>query len=101
MAVPGWPDQDRSDDALERILADVDHADELWPSRTGAMTTLTRRERECLTACAAGLEYTEAALILGIGLESFKTHMRKARRAMRAKNTVQAVAEALRQGQIS
>lgn len=61
---------------------------------------LTPRETQVIEALSHGLDSEGAADLLGIGLETVKTLTRRARRALRAKNTTHACCEALRQGLI-
>ena len=61
---------------------------------------LTERECQVLTAMSYGMERKDAAALLGISLETVKTRLDHARRALRAKNTTHACCEALRRGLI-
>lgn len=61
---------------------------------------LTAAEARVLEALSRGLTREEAAVLLGIGLESVKSHLKRIRRVLRAKTTTHAVAQALRLGLI-
>lgn len=87
------PDEDRRDGALLRILCDVYRAEEPGDR-------LTPAESRCLQAASRGLEVTEAAVLLGIAPDTVKTHLKHARRRLRAKNTAHACCEAIRFGLI-
>jgi DNA-binding CsgD family transcriptional regulator len=86
-----WPDPDRREDALQRLAERV-----AQPRRSGVR--LTPHQVRCLQAASHGLQAHETAEAFGVGVESVKTHLKLARRALAAKTTTQAVAEALRQG---
>jgi LuxR family transcriptional regulator len=62
---------------------------------------LTPQQARTLEAMSRGLNREEAADVLGITVESVKTHLRLARRALRAKTTTHACCEALRRGLIA
>jgi len=62
---------------------------------------LTPRELEVLGALSHGLEYKMAAETLGLSLHTVKERARSARYRLRAKNTLHAVAIALRRGLLS
>jgi DNA-binding CsgD family transcriptional regulator len=83
-----WPDEDRRDDALIRVGVAV---------YGGERTGVTPAEVRVLQAVSVGLGYDGAADVLGVGVETVKTHLLHARRKLQAKNTTHAVAEALRQ----
>ena len=83
-----WPDPDRRDDALLRCLCDT-HRHEL-------ASELTPMQRRILEAASHGLDADGIATLVGVTQESVKTHLKLARRCLRAKNTTHAVAEALR-----
>jgi DNA-binding CsgD family transcriptional regulator len=61
---------------------------------------LTGRERDVLTLLADGLLLEEIAKQLGIGVETVRTHLRKASERLEATNRTHAVAIAIRQGLI-
>lgn len=88
-----WPDPDRRDEALTRALIRVH-------SQPDPRETLTDRERQVLTALAHGLDGPEAGALLGIRPGTVRELTGNARRALRAKTTPHAVAEALRRGLI-
>lgn len=88
-----WPDPDRRDKALERILLTI--------AATTERGALTPMEIRVLTVMSHGPTENEAATLIGVSLETVKWHTKGARRALRAKNTTHAVAIALREGFIS
>lgn len=61
---------------------------------------LTARELEALSRVADGMSQDEIARELGIGTETVRTHLRKARERLGAATKTEAVAAALRQGLI-
>jgi DNA-binding NarL/FixJ family response regulator len=61
---------------------------------------LTPREHEVLELLAEGLQLEMIAVRLGIGLETVRTHLRKASDRLGAANRTQAVAIAIRRGLI-
>jgi DNA-binding CsgD family transcriptional regulator len=65
------------------------------------LESLSRREREVLLLLSHGCTVAQAADALGIGYESARSHKDGARFKLRAKNTTQAVATAIRRGLIS
>lgn len=87
-----FPDPDRRDDALERLLTDV--------YSTTERTQLTAAELRALQASSVGLDGYGAAAVLGVAYETVKSQLKTGRRALRAKNTTHACCEALRQGLI-
>ena len=86
-----WPDDDRRDDALLRIGCDVLSYEE---------NPLTPTQARVLEALSRGLGYDGTADVLGMGIETVKTHAKGARLRLRAKNTAHACCEALRLGLI-
>ena len=66
----------------------------------GEEIRLTGRERDVLELLAAGLQLEVIAQRLGIGLETVRTHVRKASARLGAANRTQAVAIAIRRGLI-
>ena len=93
-----WPDPDRRDDALLRLLARV------LSTPTGPAdkaVTLSPAQRRVLTAAAAGLAEREAAAALGISHATVNKTLATCRRLLAAKNTAHAVANAFRLGLIS
>ncbi|MDX6514239.1 MAG: hypothetical protein QOE36_3743, partial [Gaiellaceae bacterium] len=62
--------------------------------------TLTDRELQALSRVADGMSQDEIARELGIGTETVRTHLRKARERLGAATKTEAVAAALRQGLI-
>lgn len=65
-----------------------------------ASARLSMREREVLTYAAAGATNTTIAYMLAIKVTSVRSHIENARVKLNAKNKTQAVAEAIRTGQI-
>lgn len=61
---------------------------------------LTRREREVLSLLARGLSYEEAAAQLGVSLNTVRSHVRSAYDKLGASTKAEAVALALRSGQL-
>ena len=86
-----WPDEDRRDNALERVLARVNHEPE---------PELTATQLRVLEAASYGLGGHERAEVLGLTYNQQHDQEWLARRALRAKNLPHAVAEALRKGLI-
>ena len=62
---------------------------------------LTRREQESLRLVARGMTTTVAAQQLGISPETVRTHVRNAMNKLGARTRAQAIAVALRDGEIS
>jgi DNA-binding CsgD family transcriptional regulator len=91
-----------------RILKDLERAplvpeamiDRVSAGDVSLSDELSRREREILSLLSHGCELSHAAEALGIGYETARTHKRRARFKLRAKNTTHAVATALRKGLI-
>ena len=98
-----WPDQDRRDDALLRLLLRTATQAERWclPNPRVPRDALNETERRALEAMSRGLTMTEAAVVLGVPLELLKSRLKMARRVLAAKNTTHACCEALRQGLIT
>jgi two-component system nitrate/nitrite response regulator NarL len=69
-------------------------------SRTGERPALTEREREALVLLGEGRSHEEIGRVLSIGVETVRTHLRKATDKLGAANRTQAVATALRLGLI-
>jgi len=97
-----WPDPDRRDEALAAIQARM-AGKRQFPQRGGrrAKLTLTPVEIRCLQAASYGLQMADAAAAFGMGYETVQTHLKYARRKLRAKNTTHACCEAIRRGLIS
>lgn len=105
-----WPDPDRRDSALERLLARVvvdeqrdNDPDAFTAARTHELERLRKRvptppELRALTAISHGLQSAEAAFVLGYTPRGMEEKLRNVRRKLRAKNTAHAVALALRAG---
>lgn len=90
---PEWSDPDRAEGALERLANDA-----LLTPRGPAPA---RRQLEVLQEMSMGLSYAETAAALGISIETVKEHMKRVRERLGARNTNQAIAEALRRGLIA
>ena len=67
------------------------------PGRFPSRPQLTPRERAVLQMAAAGRELKAIATALRLGEETIRTHLRKAKEKLGARNRTQAVAEAIRQ----
>jgi DNA-binding CsgD family transcriptional regulator len=67
------------------------------PGRFPSRAQLTPRERAVLQMAAAGRELKAIATALRLGEETIRTHLRKAKEKLGARNRTQAVAEAIRQ----
>jgi len=65
---------------------------------TGADAHLTRRERQVLRHLAYGLDNSEIAAALSIGLETVKTHVHKLLRRMELRDRTQAAVWAVKHG---
>jgi DNA-binding CsgD family transcriptional regulator len=70
------------------------------PARTRRAGTLTLREQESLRLVAMGLTTTAAAERLGISPETVRTHVRNAMNKLGARTRAQAIAVAMRDGEI-
>ena len=62
----------------------------------GELQALTRRETDCLLWAAEGKSNWEVSVILGVGVSTVEKHMTSARDKLKAVNTGQAIAKALR-----
>jgi DNA-binding NarL/FixJ family response regulator len=87
-----WPDPDRRDDALLRLLVDVYQAE---PS-----VNLTPHETRIVEAFSHGMTERDAAAVLGLTFDSVHETAKLCRRKMLVKNMTHACCEALRQGLI-
>jgi LuxR family quorum sensing-dependent transcriptional regulator len=67
------------------------------PANVASLTLLTARERAVLRLASEGREIKGIAEALELGEETIRTHLRKAKSKLGAKNRTQAVAEAIRQ----
>lgn len=72
----------------------------LRPARARRAGQLTRREQESLRLVAMGLTTTAAADQLGISPETVRTHVRNAMNKLGARTRAQAIAVAMRDGEI-
>lgn len=70
------------------------------PTRTRRTGQLTRREQEALRLVARGMTTTVAAEQLGISPETVRTHVRNAMNKLGARTRAQAIAVAMRDGEI-
>jgi DNA-binding CsgD family transcriptional regulator len=72
----------------------------LRPARARRAGQLTRREQESLRLVALGMTTTAAADQLGISPETVRTHVRNAMNKLGARTRAQAIAVAMRDGEI-
>jgi DNA-binding CsgD family transcriptional regulator len=72
----------------------------LRPARARRAGQLTRREQESLRLVALGMTTTAAAEQLGISPETVRTHVRNAMNKLGARTRAQAIAVAMRDGEI-
>lgn len=70
------------------------------PARSRRAGQLTRREQESLRLVAMGMTTTSAAERLGISPETVRTHVRNAMNKLGARTRAQAIAVAMRDGEI-
>src|SRR5919202_2327221 len=70
------------------------------PARARRAGQLTRREQESLRLVAMGMTTTAAAEQLGISPETVRTHVRNAMNKLGARTRAQAIAVAMRDGEI-
>jgi PAS domain S-box-containing protein len=70
------------------------------PTRTRRTGQLTRREQESLRLVARGMTTAVAAEQLGISPETVRTHVRNAMNKLGARTRAQAIAVAMREGEI-
>lgn len=103
-----WPDADRRDEALIRLLARTEagrirrngERNERYMLAPRARELLTPRECQVLEGMSRGLGRRGTAELLGVAEETVAAHLKRARYLLRSKNTTQAVAEAVRRGLI-
>ena len=69
-------------------------------NRFGPRVQLTPRELAVLRLASIGAQASEVAKALDIGAETVRSHLKKAQSKFGARNTANAIAEALRQGLI-
>lgn len=86
-----WPDPDRRDDALIRLACAV---------HSSGKPDLTPTQLRCIEAASHGLDARGIGEVIGAQATTVKTHLKLARRLLRAKNTTHACCEALRLGLI-
>lgn len=95
------PDPDRRDVALGGLAIVVEHADEIYPGHSAPGESRERpRWLDVLQEMSHGHDRKETARRLFLSPETVMSHTKKARQAFNAKNTLHAVAEALRRGLI-
>jgi LuxR family quorum sensing-dependent transcriptional regulator len=75
---------------LERLVGDD-------VRRVGARASLTPREEAVLRHASDGKTAQEIANLLGLGVETVRSHFKKAEAKLEARNRTHAVAEAMRQ----
>jgi DNA-binding CsgD family transcriptional regulator len=90
----GWSPPPPGDDVLDRILHDIERLPD------NATPDLADSELSVLRLAAEGHTTQETASRLGIGFETVKAELAKARRRLGARNTAHAVAIAARRGLI-
>lgn len=88
-----WTDPDKRDQALERLAADIGAAVHPGPE-------LSHSEKRALVCASHGLTAQMTAELLFLSEETIKTQLLTARGKLRAKNTLHAVALAIRAGLI-
>lgn len=74
----------------------------LWQLRTreGKKLPLTKRQVQVLQALADGEGTDDAAVLIGIGWETLRTHLKHAKKALGAHTQAHAIALAMRKGLI-
>jgi PAS domain S-box-containing protein len=92
----------RSDEAIDRLLADNGNRDPAAPTGAGRRGTvqqakLTRRQLEVLRLIAEGHGAQEIAETLGISIHTVRTHTQSVLRALGAGSRLEAVSKALNQ----
>jgi len=80
---------------LDGRIPDAGRIEMFERRRTGS---LTPREAQCLALMSHGMTTEMVAQTLGIAFYTVMTYLKKARFALRAKNTAHAIAIALREG---
>jgi DNA-binding NarL/FixJ family response regulator len=78
-------------DALRSVEVGSEAFDSRHPRRPPVCSTLSPREREVLTLVAAGATNNEIAALLGIGIETVKTLLRRSFAKLGVQRRVQAV----------
>ena len=97
------PDEDRREVALGGLAIVVEHADEIYPDRSapGPESDHQRpRYLDILQEMSYGFDRKETGRRLFLSPQTVMSHTKRARRELGAKNTLHAVAEALRRGLI-
>ena len=90
-----WPDPDRRDEALERLARNLQRGG-IAPRHGDNEFGLSPMEIRCLRAASYGQTTVDTGALFGLSPASIASHLRWARRRLRAKTTAHAVAEALR-----
>jgi hypothetical protein len=88
-----WPDDDRRDDALQRLLLRVL---EQRGNGAGGADDVTPSQLRYLYAASIGLDWNHAADLYGVSRETVRTELYRARLCLAAKNTTHAVSTAIR-----
>lgn len=99
-----WPDGDRRDAALERVLlrtvagraSQNRSSGRPLPQRLPQRLVPTAGQLRVIEAMSHGLTAEQAGELLGLSTHTVKAHLKQSARAMAAKNTVQLVALCLR-----
>ena len=84
--------------ATKKILVSASLKEKIQAERNGV--TLTKREKEILEQMAQGLSAQEVADKIFVSLDTVETHKRNIVQKLKARNTVDAVAKAIRRGLI-
>ena len=80
------------------LTVDVTAADFREDGKSATLCTrLTQRELSVLKNASEGRTADEIASVLGLGMETVRSHLKKARAKLGARNSAHAVAEAMRQ----
>ena len=82
----------------KKILVSASLKEKIQAERNGV--TLTKREKEILELMAQGLSAQEVADKIFVSLDTVETHKRNIVQKLKARNTVDAVAKAIRRGLI-
>lgn len=94
-----WPDQDRRDDALDRVHGRIQTMRTPRPVQP-RRDKQTPAETRVLVCISHGMTVRMAADSIGVSYNTAHDQLRDARRRMAAKNTAHAVAIACRNGWI-
>ncbi|MCP4868618.1 MAG: helix-turn-helix transcriptional regulator [Proteobacteria bacterium] len=82
------------------VVVQIDGADGTQALAHASLTPLSRREKEVMQLLSQGLPAPAIATELGIGVTTVRTHLNGARSKLGAANQAQAVAIALKAGEI-